>query len=104
MTILPATFPNLPGPGPPSSWGYSIVRAHEITSQCYAQVVHVLNREDGDPMHLHYHIQRLKGQVFLLLRCMESTQLPNAWIKFSACCLGWLAHDLELAADGADTQ
>ena len=104
MAILPATFPNLPVPGPQSCWDYSIVQAHEIISQCYAQAVHVLNREDKDPMHLRHHIQRLKGRVFPLLRHMESTQLPHPWIKGSAYCVGQLAHDLEVAANGTDTQ
>ena len=73
-------------------------------SQHYAQAVHALNREDGDPMRLCYHIQRLKSRVFPLLRHIESTQLPYAWVKVSACCFGQLVRDLELAANGADTQ
>ena len=104
MAILPATFPNLPGLWPPSCWGYSIIWAQEIISQCYAQAVHVLNWEDRDPMCLHYHIQWLKGQVFPLQRHMELTQLPHAWLKISACHLGQLVYDSELAAYGADTQ
>jgi hypothetical protein len=102
--VLPAAFPNLPGPGPPTRWGYSIVQAHDIISQSYLQSVHVLRREDGDPLRLRYHIQRLKGRTYPLLKSMESTQLPSSWIRESTHCLGQLLLDLEVAADGADTQ
>ena len=101
--MLPASFSSLPGPGPPSHWGYNTVKAHEIISQHYVQALHVLRWEDGDPLQLRYHIQRLKGQVVPLLRNMEST-LPGAWISISAHCLGRLLHELEEAAKNADTQ
>ena len=99
---LPVSFSNLPGPGPPLRWGYNIIKAHEVISQHYAQGLHVLHREDGDPLRLHYHIQRLKGQVITLLKSMESTQLPCTWISNSARCLGQLLHELEEVARNAD--
>ena len=101
---LPMSFSNLPGPGPPSRWGDSIVTAHGIISQHYTQALHVLRREDGDQLRLRYHIERLKGQVVPLLRSMESMQLLGAWISTSARCIGQLMHELEEAATNADTQ
>ena len=101
---LPVSFSNLPGPGPPLHWGYNIVKAHEVICQHYTQALHVLFQEDEDPLHLHYHIQHLKGCVVPLLQSMENTQLPGAWISNSAHCIGQLLHELEEAARNADTQ
>jgi hypothetical protein len=99
-----AQFPSLPGPGPPNQWGYNVIRAHDIISQSYSHSVHVLRREDGDPLRLRYHVQRLQTHIYPIFKQMQHTNLPPTWLEESAHRLGRLLVELEIAADGADAK
>jgi hypothetical protein len=64
--------------------------------------IHVLHREDGDPLHLRYHILHLQTQVYPIFKQMQHTKLPPTWLEEAAHCLGCPCVKLEIAADGAN--
>jgi hypothetical protein len=97
----PAVFPALPGPGPPSHWGYTINRVHKIISQSYSQALQVLHREDGDALRLKYHLHLLQSQIRHLLENLQSTELPPLWLNECAHGFGQLLVELAVAAKGA---
>ncbi|KAF8482284.1 hypothetical protein JB92DRAFT_3132481 [Gautieria morchelliformis] len=101
MVLLP-TFPDLPGPGPPSRWGHNINRAHQVISRSYLQALRVLHREDGDSLHIKYHLDFIQGRIFHLLGNLGPTQLPEPWLKTCAQCLGHLLVELASAQKGAE--
>jgi hypothetical protein len=84
--------------------GYNVVRAHDLISQSYGHSIHMLHCEDGDPLCLHYHIQPLQSQIYLIFKQMQHTDLPPVWLAESTHCLSRLLVELEIAADGANAK
>ena len=98
---FPTTFPSLPGPGPPN---HSTNQAHQLISQSYCSSLHLLRQEEGDPIRLRFHIDRLKERILPLFMAFSSREIPGEWLINGVHILGQLLVALEKAAQGSEEE
>lgn len=100
---LPDKFPALPNHIHPN---HNILTAYQFIQKAYNHAYCVLTQEEGDPLRLQFHFNRLQERAFPLLAALPNDEhgLPMEWITESAHILGRLSQELHHAANGVETE
>jgi hypothetical protein len=94
---LPESFPGLPGfQKPNSSRAANVIQAHEVMSDVYHHVIHVLRQDNSEPLQLMFHIDCVSLDTIPLLEALEDSeaelgfQFPQSWLHSCAEMFGQL--------------
>ena len=78
-----------------------MLRAHEILTKAYYDGASLLHFEDGDPIRLQLHSQRLRKRMVPILQALEEENMDPSWIEQGTHALASLICALDEAAAGA---
>ena len=97
-TDRPAQFPSLPDPISSDGWSSGVLQAHEILTKAYHDSHSLLRFEDGDPIRLQLHSERLKKRIVPILQALEEEVSNPSWIAECTHALASLICELDGAA------
>lgn len=99
--ILLTSFPALLGPGPPN---HNIQQAFHIISESFNNSLQLLQQNNHDILHIHFHMNCLEHHICHLYHALSSKEIPQDWFETGAHHLGQLLAALWTAMLGADKQ
>ena len=97
-TDRPTQFPSLPEPIASDGWSYGVLQAHEILTKAYYDSSSLLRFEDGDPIRLQRHSERLTKRMVPILQALEEEVPDPTWIAECTHALASLICELDGAA------
>ncbi|EPQ51350.1 hypothetical protein GLOTRDRAFT_133220 [Gloeophyllum trabeum ATCC 11539] len=101
-TPRPAVFPPLPPSVDGTVWSANVLRAHQILHDAYARASDLLRQEDGDPLRLRIHSERILKRMIPILEALDQEVADEHWSSGCAHALAKITVDLERAAFAAD--
>ena len=98
----PLHLPPLPGQTASGEWPVSIARAYEVMEEAYDRASQLLRLEDGDPIRLRIHVERISLRIHPILEALGNTLKHPEWTAACEEAFKALVEELNLAATQAD--
>ena len=98
----PLHLPPLPQPHPSQQWPTTVQKAFAVVSEAYDKANQLLRLEDGDPIRLRLHSERLTRRILPLLHDLTDKVQNNLWASECVKAVELTIQELNHAATSAD--
>lgn len=99
----PAYLPSLPDRASGNPWSDLIHQAYGVITEAYNQSKQLLRLEDGDPIRLRLHSERLSIRIWSVLQQLAGEIQDDGWRQECEAALAALIDELDQAAQSVDT-
>ncbi len=97
-------FPPIPAPPPGQIWPAEVHEGYHVLSDAYGRSRQLLRLEDGDPIRLRLHSERITQRVLPVAEHLTNRIQDQHWSQLCMATLQSLIDELDRAAASVDTR